>query len=155
MWRSVPGSGRYHEERRHGPVRRDEWSWIAGVVGYEVKVDWRADLRAETPRITPTPMPLAMPVKRLLRTQGISLMREKSENDNLCTPKFVRRDTATRRAGVPLSLHECRSTYPQKFQRFQRTRASLAWPALAWKGFPSPEQKDIFPRSQLLLDIDA
>jgi len=39
--------------------------------------------RAETPRITPTPTPLAMPVKRLLRTQGISPMRERSENDNL------------------------------------------------------------------------
>jgi len=39
--------------------------------------------RAETPRMMPTPMPLAIPVKRLLRTQGISLIREKSENDSL------------------------------------------------------------------------
>jgi len=39
--------------------------------------------RAETPRMTPTPTPLAIPVKRLLRTHGISPTREKSEKDNL------------------------------------------------------------------------
>jgi len=137
--RSVPGSGRYNEECRHGPIRRDEWSWITRSRLHEVKAGWRVDLRAETPRITPTPTPLAIPVKRLLRTQGISLMREKSENDNLCPPKFVRRDMATCRAGVPLSLHECRPMCPQRFQCFQRTRASWAWPALAWMEFPSPE----------------
>jgi hypothetical protein len=40
--------------------------------------------------MTPTPTPLAIPVKRLLRTQGISLMREKSVNDNLYTSTLVR-----------------------------------------------------------------
>ena len=85
--------------------------------------------------MTPTPTPLAIPVKRLLRTQGISSMREKSENESLCTPKSIRQIKTVRSEDVPSSLHERRSMYHQKFQRFQRILASLGQPTWAWTEF--------------------
>jgi hypothetical protein len=118
-----------------------------GSITRETKLILSTHSRAETPRMTPTPTPLAIPVKRLLRTQGISPIREKSENDNLCILMHVSRNMRTRSAGLPLSLHEHRSTYLQQSQCFRRTPASPEWSTWAWKEFPSLEWRtDIFPR---------
>ena len=68
-------------------------------------------------------------------------MREKSENDNLYTPKFIRQIKTVQGGDAPLSLHERRSMCLQKFQRFQRIPVSLERPTLAWTEFASGDER--------------